>query len=53
MPFVFAVDNDDCRSSDVTRASRFPDIGCSPGDSMDDSMDAFNGNTEGLSDYQR
>ena len=33
--FVFAVDSDDCKCSDVTRASGSPDIGCSPSDSMD------------------
>ena len=47
-PF-FAVDSDDCRSSDVTPASSSPDIRCSPSDSMD----ASDGNTEGPSDYQR
>ena len=32
---VFAVDSDDCRSSNVTRANGSPDIGCSPSDSVD------------------
>ncbi|EDR03886.1 uncharacterized protein LACBIDRAFT_331027 [Laccaria bicolor S238N-H82] len=40
--------SDDCRSSDVTRASGCPDIGWSPYDSMD----ASDGNTEGFNDYQ-
>jgi hypothetical protein len=37
MPFVFAVDSDDCKCSDVSCASGSPDIGCSPSDSMDTS----------------
>ena len=32
---VFAVDRDDCRSSNVTRANGSPDIGCSPSGSTD------------------
>ena len=32
---VFAVDRDDCRSGNVTRANGSPDIGCSPSGSTD------------------
>ena len=44
---VFAVDSDDCRSSNVARASGSPDIGCSPSDSVD----ASDGNIENRSNY--
>lgn len=49
MPFLLAVDSDDCRRSGVTVVSGSLDIGCSPSDSMDSS----GGNTEGLSNYKR
>ena len=48
VPFVFAFGRDDCKCGDVARASGSPRRWMF---SPSDSMDAPNGNTEGLSNY--